>query len=354
MEENKMQKNVGIADNLASCMAVSVAALRKKKQFPAVHNCLNALRSFTLFWSERKKIELEECKPPEIPMHEAFTQECLKEYEAWLFENQYSMNTVSTYMRSLQTLYRLWKPPGTKGYNPVLFKNVYTRVEAGTKRALTAEQMEKLINANLCTLTAHQQQVLAYFLLMFMLRGMPFIDLCHLHKKDFQGGRIIYRRHKTGVLLVVDVPPEALRLIQKYRDKSDGEYLFPMLNKVAENVQNTVQSPSEEEIRNHYQCVLRRYNRELAKLMKVLLPGVKVSSYTARHTWATVAYHLGVSVGLISESMGHSSIQVTMIYLKPFDAEVIDKINRLVIATVRKSKKKKNKRINHLYDIQLK
>ena len=71
--------------------------------------------------------------------------------------------------------------------------------------------------------------------------------------------------------------------------------------------------------------------------------------HTARHTWATLAYHSGTPLGLISQSLGHSSIRVTMSYLKPFDAEVIDKVNRQVIALVKGSKKKKVDSVNMLY-----
>ena len=176
-----------------------------------------------------------------------------------------------------------------------------------------------------------------------MLRGMPFIDLAHLRKSDLRNRRITYRRHKTGKLMVVDVPPDAMRLLQKYRDKTDSEYLFPLLHG----------GLFMEEHHHRYQETLRHFNPELARLMKQLLPGVSVSSYTARHTWATLAYHSGVPVGLISQSLGHSSIQVTMTYLKPFDAEVIDRINRQVISLVKKSKKKKDGRFNMLYGTSL-
>ena len=143
--------------------------------------------------------------------------------------------------------------------------------------------------------------------------------------------------------MVVDVPPGAMRLLQKYRDKTDSEYLFPLLHG----------GLFMEEHNHRYQETLRHFNRELARLMKQLLPGVSVSSYTARHTWATLAYHSGVPVGLISQSLGHSSIRVTMTYLKPFDAEVIDRINRQVISLVKKSKKKKDGRFNMLYGTSL-
>ena len=278
-----------------------------------------------------------------LSMQEIFTPERLKEYEDWLAGQQSSPNTISTYMRTLQAVYNRWMSPGIEGYNPVLFKDVYTKVESRTKRALTAEQMEQLRNTDFSVLTLRQQQVLTYFLLMFMLRGMPFIDLAHLRKSDLRNRRITYRRHKTGKLMVVDVPPDAMRLLQKYRDKTDSEYLFPLLHG----------GLFMEEHHHRYQETLRHFNRELARLMKQLLPGVSVSSYTARHTWATLAYHSGVPVGLISQSLGHSSIRVTMTYLKPFDAEVIDRINRQVISLVKKSKKKKDGRFNMLYGTSL-
>ena len=61
-------------------------------------------------------------------------------------------------------------------------------------------------------------------------------------------------------------------------------------------------------------------------------------TYTARHTWATLAYHMGQSIGIISQSLGHSSIRVTETYLKPFENERIDEVNRQLIAAVKKGK----------------
>ncbi|MFR5758625.1 MAG: hypothetical protein ACLUE2_11590 [Bacteroides cellulosilyticus] len=60
--------------------------------------------------------------------------------------------------------------------------------------------------------------------------------------------------------MMVDVPPDASRLLQKYRNRAESEYLFPILNET---------SPGKE--RYHlYQDTLRRFNRELARLMKKL------------------------------------------------------------------------------------
>jgi integrase len=327
-------------DDLRLYMPEVIGMLKREGKFPAMHVYACTLRSYEKFCAEER---YPKNTTASLSMQEIFTPERLKEYEDWLAGQQSSPNTISTYMRTLQAVYNRWMSPGIEGYNPVLFKDVYTKVESRTKRALTAEQMEQLRNTDFSVLTLRQQQVLTYFLLMFMLRGMPFIDLAHLRKSDLRNRRITYRRHKTGKLMVVDVPPDAMRLLQKYRDKTDSEYLFPLLHG----------GLFMEEHHHRYQETLRHFNRELARLMKQLLPGVSVSSYTARHTWATLAYHSGVPVGLISQSLGHSSIRVTMTYLKPFDAEMIDRINRQVISLVKKSKKKKDGRFNMLYGTSL-
>lgn len=327
-------------DDLRLYMPEVIGMLKREGKFPAMHVYACTLRSYEKFCAEERHPKNATAS---LSMQEIFTPERLKEYEDWLAGQQSSPNTISTYVRTLQAVYNRWMSPGIEGYNPVLFKDVYTKVESRTKRALTAEQMEQLRNTDFSVLTLRQQQVLTYFLLMFMLRGMPFIDLAHLRKSDLRNRRITYRRHKTGKLMVVDVPSDAMRLLQKYRDKTDSEYLFPLLHG----------GLFMEEHHHRYQETLRHFNRELARLMKQLLPGVSVSSYTARHTWATLAYHSGVPVGLISQSLGHSSIRVTMTYLKPFDAEVIDRINRQVISLVKKSKKKKDGRFNMLYGTSL-
>ena len=77
---------------------------------------------------------------------------------------------------------------------------------------------------------------------------------------------------------------------------------------------------------------------------------VKVSSYTARHTWATLSFHLGIPVGIISEALGHSSVRVTETYLKPFENERVDKANDKLIISVIKCKQKSSSNFNLLYD----
>ena len=79
---------------------------------------------------------------------------------------------------------------------------------------------------------------------------------------------------------------------------------------------------------------MRKFNRLLKKMAELLLPDVKLSSYTPRHTWATLAFHAGIPIGIISKALGHSSIKVTETYLKPFENEKVDAANDGLILSV--------------------
>lgn len=59
-----------------------------------------------------------------------------------------------------------------------------------------------------------------------------------------------------------------------------------------------------------------------------------ITFHTPRHTWATLAFHAGIPIGIISKALGHSSIKVTETYLKPFENEKVDAANDGLILSV--------------------
>lgn len=332
MKAVELEQDVGGCLELSSYMAVVIEQLKRDRKYSAAHGYLCALHSFQRFAGGRDVF---------LPMDEVFTHERLKSYEGWLMNQQkLKLNTVSDYMRSLRAVYNRWMPPGSAGHEPNLFSDVYTKVVSQNKRALSKSQMEFLMGVNFSFLPPEQQVVVVYFRLMFMFRGMPFIDLAHLRKSNIRGTELTYYRHKTKKFLCMEIPLYALKLIEQYcNPDSDSDYLFPIL-------QDDLHSGWEEY--RCYQDALRRYNRLLKQTVARLLPGVQVSSYTARHTWATLAYHLGVPVGAISQSLGHSSIRVTEVYLKPFENKQLDETNRQVLASVKKGKWKRRAAYNML------
>lgn len=306
---------------LSSYMLAVIEKLKYEQKYAAAHGYLCALHSFQDFAGGRGV---------PLPMNEVFRPERLKAYEEWLMQKKarpLKPNSVTCYMSSLRAVYNRWMPAGTPGHDAKMFADVHTRVVSQTKRALRGWQMEKVL-AGSPFITG--QAALDYFRLMFLCRGMPFIDLAHLHKRDLQGRYLVYLRHKTRRPMRVELCPEALRLLRKYgKENPDSPYLLPILD---------ADTSGGWGLYKDYQDALRLFNRDLARAMEFLLPGVRVSSYTARHTWATLAYHMGLPLGIISQSLGHASIRVTETYLKPFENERLDKANKQLIAAVKKGK----------------
>ena len=228
------------------------------------------------------------------------TPEWLKHFEGSLRARGCSWNTVSTYLRTLRAVYNRAVDLRKASYVPHLFRSVYTGTRADRRRALDMEDMKKVFARLLQSdaITPAMKGAQELFILMFLLRGLPFVDLAYLRKSDLRGNVISYRRRKTGRPLSVTLTTEAMFLLQKYMNREEqSPYLFPILH-------SDEGSPK---------------------------------AYTARHTWATTAYYCEIHPGIISEAMGHSSITVTETYLKPFRNKKIDEANMQVLDFIKRS-----------------
>lgn len=256
------------------------------------------------------------------------TPEWLKRFEVHLRSRGCSWNTVSTYLRVLRAVYNRAVDLRKADYVPHLFRSVYTGTRADRKRALDNEDMRKVFSripySKERNSELHQAQKL--FVLMFLLRGLPFVDLAYLRKSDLRDNVISYRRRKTGRPLSITLTSEAMDLLHDQMNQNvNSPYLFPILRS----------DEGTEEAYREYQMALRSFNQKLVILSKLLGLEDNLSSYTARHTWATTAYYCEIHPGIISEAMGHSSITVTETYLKPFRNQKIDEANRKIVDFVR-------------------
>lgn len=258
------------------------------------------------------------------------TPEWLKGFEIHLRDRKCSWNTVSTYMRILRAVYNRAVDNNEAEYIPRLFRYVYTGTRAEHQRALETGDVEKIF-AGLILLSGvnpAMQRARHFFILMFLMRGMPFVDLAYLRKSDLHGNVITYRRRKTGRPLSVTLTNEAMRIVRMYMNQDvHSPYLFSFLR----SPEGTMETYRE------YQLALRSFNRQLLILGELLGIPDRLSSYTARHTWATTAYYCEVHPGIISQAMGHSSITVTETYLKPFQNKKIDEANKLIIDFIKRS-----------------
>ena len=204
------------------------------------------------------------------------TSEWLKGFEVYLRSRGCSWNTVSTYLRTFRAVYNRAVDLRKAPYVPHLFRSVYTGTRADHKRALCDDDMKKvfakLSRTSGVPFAVCQAQEL--FILMFSLRGMPFVDLAYLRKSDLRDNVITYRRRKTGRPLSVTLTPEAMILVKKYMNRDPSSpYLFPLLKS----------REGTKEAYREYQLALRSFNQQLMLLGELLGLSDKLSSYTAKH-----------------------------------------------------------------------
>ena len=305
-------------DDFVNFMRATICKFEQSNSYGTAHIYKNSLSNLIAFY-----------RTDRIPFKK-ITPELLKGFEFYLRQKQLSWNTVSTYLRTFRAVYNRAVDLRKASYVPHLFRSVYTGTRADHKRALGDEDMKKvfakLSRTSGVPLAVYQAQEL--FILMFSLRGMPFVDLAYLRKSDLRDNVITYRRRKTGRPLSVTLTAEAMILVKKYMNRDPSSpYLFPLLKS----------REGTKEAYREYQLALRSFNQQLMLLGELLGLSDKLSSYTARHTWATTAYYCEIHPGIISEAMGHSSITVTETYLKPFRSKKIDEANKQVLDFVKRS-----------------
>lgn len=250
---------------------------------------------------------------------DTLTPDHIRGFERWHAEKRLTVNYSACNMRNLRTL--LNRIVGTEGHGRVkeLFKDVRTRKsQAQTKKAVDEETIKKLANMEV-KIGSFEEKAKDLFLFCLMNRGMPLIDALYLKKSQLRDGRINYYRHKTQTMARPEALPEVMCIIEKYATE-ESSYLLPFL---------TSDDPLETEKQYHY--FLQKYNRTLRKLAKRISTDCKLTSYTPRHTWASIAHQLGISDNDISQALAHTNTQTTQEYLKNICDEKIDGDNRLVL-----------------------
>ena len=300
--------------------------LESEGRYGTAHVYKSTLRAFQRYWREK-------CAGKSMLIKTAFTPFCLRQFSRYLVERMLKENSISTYMRMLRAVYNRALNARLIHYVPGLFTHVFTGIRADVKRTLLPKVMGKILLSKQ-TMQKELEETRSLFALLFLFRGMPFVDLVRLRKSDLNDGRITYSRQKTGKPLSIGLTAEAETLINRCTDPNpQSPYLFNILSK--ENGDEPIRSGSYQEYQC-YQSALRKFNRQLKRLSLALGIKGKLSSYTARHTWASTAYHKKCAMGIISTALGHSSMKVTEAYLKPFENEELDRTNKMIISYVKR------------------
>ena len=250
---------------------------------------------------------------------EAVDSNLMMEYEVYLKAEGVCPNTSSYYMRGLRAIYnRAVEKELTIQRYP--FKHVYTGIDKTVKRAVSVKVIRQIRNLNL-----EHNPMLDYardiFMFSFYTRGMSFVDMAYLKKKDLHNGILSYRRQKTNQQLFIKWEKPMQEIIDKY-DTTGTPYLLPIIKDVGKDE------------RRQYKNASHLVNCKLKKIGMQLGLTIPLTTYVARHGWASIAKSKNIPISTISEAMGHDSENTTRIYLASLNTSVIDKANSLIIESI--------------------
>lgn len=240
----------------------------------------------------------------------------LKTYESWLRCCKLGDNTIGIRFRTLRAVYNLALAEGIVKADCYPFKKykVSKLHKETAKRAITKEQVKQVIEYDVSGARFYKRLAVDMFTFSYLMGGINFTDMAFLTDKNIEGERLVYVRQKTKKLIKLPLQEKAMEIINRYCS-SQRKYIFPILD-------NRERTPRQ--IRNRIYDVLANVNGHLEDIGKELRIELKISSYVARHSYATVLKRAGVATSVICESLGHSSEQVTQIYLDSFENKQLD------------------------------
>lgn len=247
----------------------------------------------------------------------------LEDFQASYLNKGTKQNTISYYLRTIRAIFNKAIKAKVIDKSVYPFEGFNVKYESTAKRAVSKEtilQIERVALPEGSTAWHNRN----YFMLSFYLIGMSFIDLCNLKTSDIQDGRLMYKRKKTGKIYNIKLTEKARIILDYYLSRpTKTPYILPIIPERA---------IGDKEKEWYWASESFKYcNRHLKKIAVKCGISDNISTYVARHSWATIAKSLGYSKDLIAEALGHEyGNKVTGIYLDQYADAVIDEVNERV------------------------
>jgi integrase/recombinase XerD len=252
------------------------------------------------------------------------TPKWLMSYEKWLLEQGRSISTVGTHVRPMRTVFKKAMDLGTLAINLYPFgRNKYKcPTSLGRKLALSETEKNKVLGYE-----GPYQHHVDLWKFSYFANGMNFNDIARLRRRDIVDGILTYSRTKTyrternKESTVITLRDEALRIINKWgsRNIAPGAYVFPILREGLTPLQ-------EKHIIADWIKDVNASLKEACREIKI----PKITTYWARHTFATTLKRNGASLEEIQEALGHADPRTTKLYLDSFDIETKRKISNML------------------------
>ena len=258
--------------------------------------------------------------------------EFLKGYEKWMLANENSEATVGIYLRNLRTLYNLAIKNGEASQELFPFGKGAYQIPTGSKvkKVLTLDELKRLFFAEV-EKSSHYEKAKDFWFFSYMCNGINMKDIAGLKYSDVTNESISFVRAKTKAAtrgnqkrIVAANSDYTKGVIEKYGNKPAirNSYVFPILSNGMSEVEKV----------NATQNFVRYVNQHIKTLAKTLGINESISTYWARHSFATTAMRKGVLKSLIQDSLGHHSASTTEGYLAGFEIEAKQELANSLLA----------------------
>lgn len=240
----------------------------------------------------------------------------LQKYEKHLLTSGKSITTISMYLRALKSIMNIGLEQGliTPEDYPFGKKRYKIPTEKTRKLALTIEEIGLIFNYK--PKTESEELCRDIWMFSYLCNGANIKDILMLRYSNIEDNEISFYRQKTirkqdrtkvrAVLL-----RQMSKIIQRWGTTPKSEnFIFPFLTDDMDPV--------------HELRVIKNITSRVNKAMKNIAKNVgikqSISTYTARHSYATVQKRSGAAISFIAESLGHSDVRTTERYLSIFES----------------------------------
>ena len=243
----------------------------------------------------------------------------LIKYEEWMRGNGCLETSMSVFFRTLRSAYN--KAIRGKFVNKNLYPFVDFKISKFStktqKRAVSKPVILEILNLDLSGFKYYVQFAKDIFIFSYLCGGINFTDIAYLTNKNVEADKLFYDRRKTHKRIEIPLKSQAKCIIEKFSEKAKSSgYLFPILDRRVHftNLQEY----------NRIHKVMSKVNKALKTISELIGEEINLTTYVARHSYASVLKNSGVNVALIGETLGHSDLKTTQIYLDSFENSQID------------------------------
>jgi len=272
----------------------------------------NALNSFKRYLTSkgRKKLNFWD-----------ITVDWLNQYEKWMVEQGNSLTSVGIYLRSLRTIVNIAIENGNLDKESYPFGKRKYQIPAGKniKKALSLSDIKKIVEYK--PINDYEAKGRDLWLFSYLCNGANVKDIVRLKYKNIDNRNITFTRAKTErsakqnhKLIVIVLLPEIQSIIDKWGIKpiKPETYVFGILSK----------NDSPEKQLAKTKQFTKSINKQMKRIGEKLEIDMKITTYSARHSFATILKRSGAPTAFISDSLGHKDLRTTENYLDSFESSV--------------------------------